>query len=165
MPPDVDELAVGPFSDWLAGFRAAIAGAADSDVPCGTCSACCRSSQFIHVEPDEHDALAHIPAELLVPAPGMPDGHLVMGYDEEGCCPMLVDDRCSIYAHRPRTCRVYDCRVFAATGDEIDELPLVAVQVRRWRFDHPTPRDRAEHDELLEAAAGTTDDFRSFLER
>ena len=92
------------------------AGSGGSDVPCGTCTACCTSSQFVHIEPDERDALAHIPAELLFPAPGRPRGHVLLGYDERGHCPMLVDGACSIYAHRPRTCRTYDCRVFAAAG-------------------------------------------------
>ena len=39
----------------------------ESDVPCNGCTACCRSSQFVHVGPDEADTLAHIPAELLFP--------------------------------------------------------------------------------------------------
>ena len=35
---------------------------------------------------------------------------------------MLIDNQCSIYEHRPRTCRTYDCRVFAAAGlDDTDE--------------------------------------------
>ena len=32
---------------------------------------------------------------------------------------MLVDGRCSIYEHRPRTCRTYDCRIFTATGLDV----------------------------------------------
>lgn len=40
---------------------------------------------------------------------------------------------CRIYDHRPRTCRSYDCRVFAATGIEPDQ-PLVAAWVGTWRF-------------------------------
>jgi Fe-S-cluster containining protein len=108
----------------------------------------------VHVEPDEHAALARIPAALLFPAPGLPAGHLVMGYDERGHCHMLVDGQCSIYDARPRTCRTYDCRIFAATGVEVDEdrQPAIAARVRRWRFEHPTARDRAEHEALVAAA-------------
>ena len=85
----------GNFGDWLDGMERVLAGRGESEVPCGGCTACCRSSQFIPVGPEETDALAHIPAELLFPAPRRPPGHLLLGYDERGHCPMLVDDRCS----------------------------------------------------------------------
>ena len=149
------ELAAGDFSSWVTGMQGAIRGDNESDVPCDGCTACCTSSQFVHIEPDETDTLAHIPAALLFPAPLRPRGHVVMGYDERGHCPMLVDDRCSIYEHRPRTCRTYDCRVFAAAGIEIDDdgKALIAQRVRRWRFSYPTPTDRERHDAVKAAAA------------
>jgi uncharacterized protein len=126
------------FSDWLDEFNAAFDAASDADVPCGACTACCTSSQFVHVAPDENDALAHIPVELLFRAPGLPKGHMVMGYDEHGHCPMLVDGDCSIYDHRPRTCRMYDCRIFAVTGVEPDQ-PEIAARVRDWQFEIDDP--------------------------
>ena len=43
------------------------------------------------------------PQDYCPPAPGMPPGHTVLGYDEAGDCPMLVAGACSISAHRPRT--------------------------------------------------------------
>jgi uncharacterized protein len=134
----------GDFSLWVAGMRAALRGERPAEVPCGSCTACCTSSQFVHIGPDETDALARIPAELLVPAPGMPRGHVVLGYDERGHCPMLVHGRCSVYQHRPRACRTYDCRVFAAAGVEPDQ-PEVAVRVRGWRFAYAEPVDRGWH--------------------
>ncbi len=132
----------------------ALDGDGESDVPCDGCTACCRSSQFVHIEPDEVETLAHIPAELLFPAPLLPTGHVVLGYDENGHCPMLVDDRCSIYAHRPRTCRTFDCRVYAAAEVEPDPVtqPDIARRVRRWRFDHPMPMDRDEQEAVRTAA-------------
>jgi Fe-S-cluster containining protein len=151
--PDPDLLPAGDLASWLAQIRRALLGDGTSIVPCGACTACCTSSQFVHVEPDEVDALAHIPGDLLVPAPGAPPGHLVLGYDERGHCPMLADGRCSIYEHRPRACRVYDCRIFAATGIEPDQ-PRIAERVRRWRFARPTPEDRRA-DEALRAAAAS----------
>jgi hypothetical protein len=131
------ELDAGSLSTWVAQVIAARASDTGVDVPCGSCTACCRSSYFVHVGPSEHDALRHIPATLLFPAPGLPDGHRVMGYDDRGHCPMLVEDRCSIYEHRPLACRSYDCRVFAAAGlsPDDDGKGDVAAQVRRWRFD------------------------------
>ncbi len=130
------DLPAGDFSSWLIEIREAIAGGGTTDVPCGTCVACCSSSQFVHIAPDELDALAHIPTALLFPAPRMPRGHVLLGYDETGRCPMLRESGCSIYEHRPRTCRTYDCRVFPAAGvlpDEPDKV-LIATQAARWQF-------------------------------
>src|SRR5688572_23451385 len=107
---DDQALAAGRFSEWLVEMQHALRGERDAAVPCDGCTACCTSSQFIHIEPDETETLAQIPRELLFPAPGSP-GHVVLGYDDHGRCPMLVDEKCSIYEHRPRTCRTYDCRV------------------------------------------------------
>jgi hypothetical protein len=152
----------GAFGSWLRNVRAAIREDADSDVPCDGCTACCRSLQFIHIAPTETDALANIPRELLFPAPGRPAGHVLMGYDDQGACPMLVDDACSIYRHRPTTCRTYDCRVLAATGlglgsDGGDVQPLIAVRARRWRFDAPAADDRASQDAVRAAARFVTE--------
>jgi Fe-S-cluster containining protein len=152
--PEPDHLSAGAFAPWLAAVGAAIRGEGDSEVPCGTCTACCTSSQFVHVGPDETETLAHIPPALLFAAPRMPDGHRLMGYDRDGRCPMLVDEKCSIYEHRPRTCRTYDCRVFPAAAIELNEPEKagIARQARRWRFSYPTARDRVEHDAVRAAA-------------
>jgi Fe-S-cluster containining protein len=152
---DESPLPAGNFSDWLAGMGRALRGEQESDVPCGGCTGCCRSSQFVHIGPEERDTLAHIPSQLLFPAPRMPAGNVLLGYDENGHCPMLVQDRCSIYEHRPRTCRTYDCRVFPAAGVEPetgDHAPI-ARQARRWRFDFPDDDDRVRHDAVRAAAA------------
>lgn len=142
----------GPFGDWLDATRVAIRGHAGADVPCDGCTACCESGNFVHIDPDETDAKRHIPAELRFPAPGLPAGHQVMGHDEHGRCPMLVDRRCSIYEQRPRACRTYDCRIYAATGIEPDHQPDVAARVAEWRFRFPTERDAAAHDAVQQRA-------------
>lgn len=91
---------------------------------------------FIHIGPGEVETIRRIPRALLFPAPGLPKGHVLMGYGDRGECPMLVDGECSIYEFRPRTCRDYDCRVFAATGVAVEEhsQPEIAERVRAWRF-------------------------------
>src|SRR5262245_23941941 len=68
---------------------------------------------------------------------------------------MLVDGRCSIYAHRPLTCRTYDCRVLAAAEVTIDDPhhAAIAARVARWRFAHPTADDQTRHDATRAAAA------------
>jgi uncharacterized protein len=143
----------GDFSSWLTGLQEVLADGGDSDVPCGSCTACCRSSQFILVTPDDVDAIAHIPGELLFPAPLRPEGYFVMGYTKRGHCPMLKHDRCTIYEHRPNTCRVYDCRVFTASGVAVGgEKPLVAERVDRWAFTFDSDDAVAQHAAVQHAA-------------
>lgn len=150
-----EQLPAGDFSSWIVEVRGALRGRNGTDVPCGTCTACCTSSQFVHIEPDEAETLAHIPDALLFPAPGLPRGHVLLGYDERGHCPLLVEGRCSIYAHRPRTCRTYDCRVFPAAGVTVEEhdKARIAERAARWEFSYPTSTDRVEHDAVRRAAA------------
>ncbi len=147
-------LPAGTFSVWLRGMQRALEGEETSDVLCDGCSGCCRSSQFVHIGPDEVDTLRHIPGALLFPAPRMPAGNVLLGYDQNGNCPMLVDDRCSIYDHRPRTSRTYDCRVFPAAGLTLDDdgkLPI-GRRARRWEFDLPDEADRVRHAAVRAAA-------------
>jgi hypothetical protein len=151
---DTAPLPAGEFSAWLGGMQAALSGTGESDVPCGGCTACCRSSQFIHIGPDETRALASIPEALLFSAPGLPDGHRLMGYDELGHCPMLVDDACSIYESRPATCRTYDCRVFAAAGvrDDDPDKGRIARRAQRWIFTYDSIDAQVQHAAVTRAA-------------
>jgi Fe-S-cluster containining protein len=143
----------GAFSEWLEGARRALREDATSVVPCGDCVACCTSSQFVHVAPDEVATLARIPAALRFPAPRLRAGHVVLGYDERGHCPMLIDGACTIYDDRPRACRTYDCRIFAAAGVEPDDdKPAIARRARRWRFAYPTDQDRLDQEAVRAAA-------------
>lgn len=149
-----DTLPAGDFGSWLSGMQRVIGDGGESDVPCGTCTACCTSSQFVHIAPDEQATLARIPKALRFSAPGLPPGHVVLGYDERGHCPMLRDGRCSIYEDRPRTCRTYDCRVFPASGlDPVaDGKPDIARRVAQWRFAFVDDDDRARIDAVRAAA-------------
>jgi Fe-S-cluster containining protein len=147
--PGTDEpatLPAGAFAAWVEGFRAAQRGERPADVPCDGCTACCTSAQFVPIAPDETATLARVPKELQFPAPGLPPGHVVLPYDEHGRCPLLGDRGCTIYEDRPRTCRAYDCRVFAATGMPPDaHQPAIAARAARWRFDLDHDADRAVH--------------------
>jgi uncharacterized protein len=151
----VTDLEAGEFSAWADRARDAQFGDADAAVPCAGCTACCRSSFFVHIGPDEAATLRRIPPALLVRAPGLPPGHKVLGYDERGHCPMLVDDRCSIYEDRPQTCRKFDCRVLAAAGLQPDGpgQDALAERVRRWRFDVDDEHDRGARDAVRAAVA------------
>jgi uncharacterized protein len=144
------ELASIPFSSWLRSARAALAEEESADVPCGSCNACCRTFHFIHVRPEEKRARARLPRDFLIPAPGLPPGNLVLGHDQNGCCPMLVADHCTVYEDRPLACRTYDCRVYAATGIAPDR-DAIAEQVRRWTFGYPAQEDRERQAAVLAA--------------
>jgi Fe-S-cluster containining protein len=144
----------GELAAWLEEIEAARHGEQGMDVPCDGCTACCRSRQFVHIEPDEIDTVARIPPQLLAQAPGLPHGNLLLGYDQRGHCPMLVDDRCSIYDHRPRACRVYDCRVYAAAGVEPDDdKPEIAERVAEWQFSHSNSASSVAQAAIRAAAA------------
>lgn len=146
-------LAAGNFSSWLLQTRNALITGTGVAVPCGECTACCMSSYFIHIRPEEGQTRARINRKLLFPAPGLPRGNVVMGYDEDGHCPMLVANKCSIYAQRPLTCRAYDCRVFTAAGiDAGDDKAQINLRLQRWRFSYPSAHDREEHAAVQAAA-------------
>jgi uncharacterized protein len=146
----------GDFSQWLRATERSLQSAkGEAKVPCGSCRGCCRSSMFIPIKPEETQTIARIPGELLFPAPGLPKGHVLMGYDDQGRCPMLVDNECSIYENRPQTCRDYDCRVFAATSIAVDPETQaeIANRVKAWAFDYEGEGSREEHRIVQEAAA------------
>jgi Fe-S-cluster containining protein len=140
----------GEFGSWLSTFGAALRENGSIDVPCDGCTACCTSGQLIPVEPDDADALAHLPADALEPMPGQP-GLRVLRHDAEGRCSQLTDAGCSVYAHRPRACRTYDCRIFAAAGLRPDK-PLIAEQALRWRFTYASSADQQAHTDVRTAA-------------
>jgi hypothetical protein len=68
---------------------------------------------------------------------------------------MLRGEGCSIYAHRPKTCRDYDCRAFAAAGISLGTGPRNAINERvwRWRFEYPTELDARLHAAMRAAAS------------
>lgn len=141
------------FSTWLQEIRQARITEKGMDVPCGNCRACCTSSYFIYIRPDEIETLARIPKELQFAAPFLPKGHIVLGYDEKGHCPMFVENECSIYAVRPQTCCDFDCRVFSVTGLPVDEnKPEIARQAFRWKFEFPEERDHSLFNAVQRAA-------------
>jgi hypothetical protein len=79
---------------------------------------------------------------------------MLMGYDRHGRCPMLTAAGCSIYEHRPRACRAFDCRTVAATGVALEQAQhAIAAQALRWRFEHPLPEDEQQHGAVRAAAA------------
>jgi hypothetical protein len=75
---------------------------------------------------------------------------------------MLIDDSCSIYEHRPHTCRTYDCRVFAAAGiDAGDNKTLITKRAKRWKFSYRED-DRIIHTAVKAAAKFLREDASLF---
>jgi len=94
------------------------------EVPCGSCTGCCRSAFDIELSSDEERArFPHV----------IKDGKTVILPLANGHCHYLVDDKCSVYETRPLTCRVFDCRMYAFVGvlPSNEDLPLVQA-VREW---------------------------------
>lgn len=148
------DLPAGRFSSWLRIIRNALIKENEVDVPCGECNVCCKSSYFIHIKPEETQTLTRIPKNLLFASPFLPKGNMTLGYDENGHCPMLINNKCSIYEHRPLTCRNYDCRIFPAAGITAgdDDKVMITRHIRRWKFSHPTRRDCNLHSAVQTAA-------------
>ena len=153
MPSDGDDdLAAGEFSAWLTAMQAALRGERDADVPCDGCTACCTSSQFVHIEPDETDTLAHIPRPA--PVPGSPAARGAT------CCSATTSTgaaRCWSTAGA-RSTSTGPGRAAPTTagcsrrrGWTADQ-PAVARRAQRWRFAHPSPTDREQHEAVRAAA-------------
>ncbi len=154
LPHSAGPVPAGAFADWLVQARESLRGNGGADVPCGDCTGCCTSSYLIQVRPEDRQALASVPAELLVTAPGFPPGHKVMVSRPDGTCPMLSKGKCSIYSHRPQTCLDYDCRIFAAAGIDAGgpDKEVINRRVREWQFTYHAEVDRAAHSAVQSAA-------------
>ena len=154
----------GEFGPWLLQAIAVLRGTAGADVPCGSCVGCCVSSYFIPVRPEDTAARARIPQALLVHAPGQPPEQRMMGYREDGSCPMLEQGLCTIYADRPQTCRDYDCRNFAAAGIDPGgaDKHVITARVRAWRFRYRDDGEQRAHGAVRAAAAFIRDHRAAF---
>lgn len=161
---DADALPAGEFGAWLQAIRAALRDDLETEVACGTCVGCCVSSYHITLRPQDAAARARIPADVVVESASLPAGHALLRHDARGHCPMLRDGRCSIYAHRPQTCRTYDCRVLAAAGIGAGgpDKSVIDERVRRWRFSYATPAARRAHAAVRTAAQFIRNDATSF---
>lgn len=152
--PDHPEAPVdaGQFVEWLDAMRAVLRGERDADVPCGSCLGCCSSSYPIPLRIEDEHARAEVPEAFLI-GPALPDQRWLMGFREDGTCPFLLAGQCSIYSGRPRTCRDYDCRIFAAAELLPDgDRPLIHERIRAWRFDFASPAEREAAEAVREAA-------------
>ncbi len=147
LPMETD---AGDFDAWLQSILVSFKTGAGIDVPCGECRGCCSAGRFVHLLPSDRPAHSAIPKHLLFSAPGMPKGHAVMGYLDDGVCPMLKVGNCSIYSSRPSTCRTFDCRVLAATGLFMEGKwnERINERVQAWQFTFSSEDGRRRHKAL-----------------
>ncbi len=141
------------FSSWLDDFTGTLKGKNSGCVPCGDCVGCCTSAYFIHIKPTDKNSIKHIPKELMFPAPGLPKGNYLLGYDRNGHCPMFKKGRCSIYEYRPETCRQYDCRVYPATGIfPDDKKSQIYEKAKGWKFNISSSNDIKTFEAIQKAS-------------
>lgn len=151
--PPASTLDAGDFIEWLGRFLASLASGAGMTVECGDCRACCRAGFFIPVGPEEASSRKAIPSQLLVDAAGAGSpGQQLVAITPSGDCALLRGNECSIYASRPRACREYDCRLFAAAGISAG-IEAIDRQARRWRFRYADAASERAHQATRAAAA------------
>lgn len=106
-----------PLTHWRHLKRAVVRGIID--IPCGDCSACCRSG-----------------------VPIFEDDGTEMPKREDGACAYLrPEGGCSRHATRPEHCRLYTCTLDAIAGVVTDN-ELINEAMARWDWDLSDPADR-----------------------
>jgi Fe-S-cluster containining protein len=102
-----------------------------TNVACNGCTACCYYHQ-VDFDPrkERREDLAHL--EMV----GIEGGRVRLKKRDDGACIHLGDASCTVYAHRPRPCRLYDCRGVALVSmvDTFDGGQLSPF----WIFDPHT---------------------------
>lgn len=78
-----------------------------ADVPCGSCSACCRRD-VIELRPERGDDLARYRHHFEA-------GRPVLDRKASGECVYLGTSGCTIHEAAPDICRRFDCRVLFLT--------------------------------------------------
>lgn len=90
----------------------------DGDFPCTSCSLCCRNVERIRTES------LNWPKDsvLYVAAASFP-----YSWDDSGCCDMLKDNLCSVYASRPLLCNVKEISKYLAEELNSDVRTMYAL--------------------------------------
>lgn len=136
-------------------------GIAVTRVPCGDCTACCRSrATEINLRQDEIQSFPE-----AIDWPNHP-GEKILPKNPDGSCMHLSERGCEIYERRPRCCRAYDCRVHIFFGMiACDEDDALLEGVRRWQAPKfKTPEDRVILTAMKIAAASTKREATNYLE-
>jgi len=79
----------------------------ESDVPCGSCFDCCsKLSPYL----TEEEFLSGKYNYTFLRVDGFDKPVIAVPKAEHGGCMYLVNNKCTIYERRPKSCRQFDCR-------------------------------------------------------
>jgi hypothetical protein len=114
-------------------------------VPCNGCTACCHASK-VDFDPalERPEDLRHLD---FVSANEITPGWARLRKRDDGACVHLGPQGCMVYEHRPRVCRLYDCRFLAVAG--VIEPYEGGHQAPVWIPEGHTLRDRQMAGALL----------------
>ena len=79
-----------------------------TEVPCGTCTECCKSGQGLFLHPDQGDEVETYQYQVAADRAGNPV--FLLATTATGACVYLGPSGCTIYERRPLLCRSFDCR-------------------------------------------------------
>lgn len=115
-----------------------------SHPPCNGCTGCCRG---LNVDLHPRESGEGLDYETLS------DGTRRLRRNPDESCVHLVDGRCTVYAIRPQTCRVFDCRDNAVTSCvTLAQERQLTEAIMRWRPEFKTYEDREIFTRLHEKA-------------
>ena len=100
------------------------------DIPCGTCSACCRAGVPVYED----------------------DGTRIPLREDGSCSHLLPDGRCERHDTRPSQCRLYSCTMFSIAG-VVTDSPVMNAAFAQWDWDLSSAADRAFAEEAREKEA------------
>ncbi len=80
-----------------------------TEVPCNTCTECCKTNQGLFLHPEQGDDVESYAHRVLTDqATGTPV--FLLAANPDGHCVYLGLSGCTIYDRRPILCRTFDCR-------------------------------------------------------
>ena len=79
-----------------------------TEVQCGACTECCKSSQGLFLHPEQGDAVESYRHTSAFNQEGNPV--YLLETTPVGACVYLGETGCTIYERRPLLCRTFDCR-------------------------------------------------------
>jgi hypothetical protein len=79
-----------------------------TEVPCGTCTECCKSGQGLFLHPEQGDDVSSYEHQVATDPEGKPV--FLLATTNGGACVYLGPSGCTIYQRRPLLCRGFDCR-------------------------------------------------------
>lgn len=109
----------------------------DASVPCNGCKSCCHHEDVeVRAEQERAEDLRYL--DLVQTQ----EGRTVLRKRDDGACAHLVSSGCAVYDHRPRACRMYDCRIRAIAGLTM-RYGETEHTAPAWAFRPQSPQDLA----------------------